>query len=353
VEGTNVIVIESQDSIGNVMTARVPVVIDTADPWISLVLPHTGMIYGASGVPVDGWVEPGTQVFVNDVPFEAPNGHFMGVLKGPEGPFTVSVVVVDLAGNDVARTLSVIVDLTAPTIVLDEPMDGLVTSNDYVMLVGKLVWERETFRDITFTLNGGFLPFASDGTFRERVQLGEGTNPMTFVATDDVGNAHTMTLTVVRDSTAPFLLAEPTPTFMHAVWNKPATYHPIVYIEGNTEPGATVTVDGAEIDTDANGHFNVSVQLPEILAGDELVHAMIVVMAADDAGNFREQTLDIYRLKEEQKETGVAKYASAQWWALVLSIVVLVLALLTVWLLLRSAERKRVLDAEATAVEGR
>ena len=352
-EGANVIVIESQDAIGNVMTVRVPVVIDTTDPWISLVLPQTGKVYGADGVPIDGWVEPGTQVFVNDMPFAAPNGHFMGSLAGPEGAFTVSIVVVDSAGNDVVRTLSVVVDLTAPTIVLDEPKDGYVTSEDYVMLVGRLVWERETFREVTFTLNGGFLPFASDGTFRERVQLGEGTNPMTLVATDDVGNMGTMTLTVVRDSTAPFLLAEPTPTFMHTVWNKPATYHPLVYVVGDTEPGATVTVDGAEIETDGNGHFNVSVQLPEILAGDELVHATILVMATDAAGNSREQTIDIYRLKEEEKETGLAKYDSAQWWALVLSIIVLVLALLTVWLLLRSAERKRLLDAEAATAKGR
>ncbi len=353
VEGANVIVVESQDAIGNVMTARVPVVIDTADPWISLVLPQTGMVYGSTGVPIDGWVEPGTLVFVNDVPFAASDGHFMGNLAGPEGAFTVSIVAVDRAGNDAARTLSVVVDLTAPTIVLDEPMDGLVTKDDYVMLVGKLVWERETFREVTFTLNGGFLPFAADGTFRERVQLGEGTNPMTLIATDDVGNAHTMTLTVMRDSTAPFLLAEPTPTFMHAVWNKPATYHALVYVEGDTEPGATVTVDGAEIDIDPSGHFNVSVQLPEILASDELVHATILVRATDAAGNSREQTIDIYRLKAEEKETGVAKYDSAQWWALVLSIIVLVLALLTVWLLLRSAERKRVLEAEASTVEGR
>jgi flagellar biosynthesis/type III secretory pathway M-ring protein FliF/YscJ len=94
------------------------------------------------------------------------------------------------------------------------------------------------------------------------------------------------------------------------------------------------------------------VQLPEILAGDELVHATIVVVATDAAGNTREQAIDIYRLKEEEKETGIAKYDSAQWWALVLSIIVLVLALLIVWFLLRSAERRRVLEAEVAGREG-
>jgi flagellar biosynthesis/type III secretory pathway M-ring protein FliF/YscJ len=152
-------------------------------------------------------------------------------------------------------------------------------------------------------------------------------------------------------------MAEATPTFLHPVWNKPATYNAIVYIEGDTEPGATVTVDGAEIDVGADGHFNVSVSLADILAGQKLSHSEITVVAKDTAGNEKKQVIDVYRLKAVEKKKGFAKYESAQWWALVLSIVILVMAIITAWLLLRASERNRIReeeeeDAAAYAAEG-
>ena len=53
---------------------------------------------------------------------------------------------VDGAGNDLQRSEAVWVDTTSPTIVLEGPEDGLVTSMDYVEVKGKLLWdEREIF----------------------------------------------------------------------------------------------------------------------------------------------------------------------------------------------------------------
>jgi hypothetical protein len=214
------------------------------------------------------------------------------------------------------------------------------------MLDGRLLWNRETFREIRFIVNGVFTPFASDGAFRERISLGEGVNTLQLVVSDNLGNAHSAQVTVVRDSVVPFLLIEAKPTFMHAVWNKPVTYNELVYIEGDTEPGAMVTVDGAEIEVGPDGHFNVSVALAAIEAGQDLSQTTIVVVAKDAAGNAKQETLNIYRLKESEGGKGLAKYEAAQWWALLLGVVVLVLALLTVWLLLQHAERQRALERE-------
>jgi hypothetical protein len=356
VEGQNVIVVETQDAIGNVRTVRVPVTIDTVAPWINVVSPVAGKVYGAAGIPIDGWVEAGTRVLVNDRLVTVTSGHFVDTVFGSEGQFTVSILGIDQAGNELTKTFTVIVDTTAPAITLETPSDGDVTSADYIMLVGSLAWDRETFRDVSFTLNDAFIPFSAEGQFRERVPLGEGTNPLTLIVTDDVGNARTLRLTVVRDSTAPFLMAEATPTFLHPVWNKPATYNAIVYIEGDTEPGATVTVDGAEIDVGADGHFNVSVSLADVLAGQELSHSEITVVAKDAAGNAKKQVIDVYRLKAVEKKKGFAKYEGAQWWALVLSIVILVMAIITAWLLLRASEKNRIREEEeaaaASAAEG-
>ena len=349
VEGQNVIVVETEDAIGNIRTVRVPVTIDTLAPWINVVSPVAGKVYGATGIPVDGWVEAGTRVLVNDRLVTVTSGHFVDTVFGSEGQFTVSILGIDLAGNEMSKTYTVIVDTTAPTVTLESPRDGDVTSAEFIMLVGSLSWDRESFRDVSFTLNDAFVPFSAEGLFRERIPLGEGTNPLTLIVTDDVGNARTLRLTVVRDSTAPFLMAEATPTFMHPVWNKPATYNAIVYIEGDTEPGATVTVDGAEIDVGADGHFNVSIALADIQAGQELSHSAITVVAKDAAGNEKEQVIDVYRLKEVEKKKGFAKYEGAQWWALLLSIVILVMAIITAWLLLRASEKNRLREEEEAA----
>ena len=344
-EGTNVLSVEAQDAIGNTATVRIPIVVDTTPPWLSLVEPVQGRVYGASGILIDGWVEPGTRVFVNDQELPVVNGRFLGTIMGTEGAYTVSVVAVDVAGNDAPTAVTVIVDTIAPRIVLTAPEDGALTSADHIIVEGRLVWDRETFRDVTLTLNGGFLPFSADGSFRERVPVVEGSNPMSFVVMDDVGNEGTAFITVHRDSTSPFLLVEATPTFMHPVWNKPATYNGMVYVDGFAEPGSMVTVGGAEISVGADGHFNVSFTLAALDVSTELSRTTISVVATDAAGNSNVRELEVYRLKEEAEKKGFERYESAQWWALLLSIVVLVLALLVVWVYVRWSERRRVEEA--------
>ncbi len=345
-EGRNILVVEAQDAIGNTATARIPVTVDTAPPWVRLVEPVQGRVYGGSGIRIDGWVEPGTMVFVNDQEFAVVDGRFAGTIMGIEGPYTVSVVAVDTAGNAAPTAVTVIVDTTAPQIVLGSPADGTLTNLDSVIVEGLLVWDRETFRDVTLSLNGGFLPFSADGAFRERVPVSEGTNPMSFVVSDEVGNSRTAFVMVVRDSTAPFLIVEATPTFMHPVWNKPATYNGMVYVDGFAEPGSMVTINGAEISVGTDGHFNASVSLAALDAGLELSRTTIRVASADAAGNSKALDLEVYRLKEEAQRKGFERYESAQWWALLLSIVVLVLSLAVVWVYLRWSERRRMEEVE-------
>ncbi|NOQ53212.1 MAG: hypothetical protein GQ558_01250, partial [Thermoplasmata archaeon] len=240
-EGPNVIIVMAKDMVGNSRTVTVPIILDTRVPWLQLASPMDGDVFGPGGIEVRGWVEGGSIVQVNSLQMEVVDGFFSTNIIGSEGTNTIFVTVVDLAGNTNSVPVTVWFDTTAPTIILDSPEDGTITNEDTVEVSGQLMWdEREGFRDISLLINGEFAPFSATGEFRVQYDLVEGTNPMTIRAMDDVGNSNSEPVVVVKDSKAPFLLAEATPTFNHPVWNKAATHKSLVYIDGTTEPGAMV-----------------------------------------------------------------------------------------------------------------
>jgi hypothetical protein len=328
-EGPNAIIVMAKDMVGNSRTAIVPVTMDTRMPWLQLASPMEGDVFGPGGIEVRGWVEGGSIVQINNLQVEVVNGFFSTSIIGSEGTNTIFVTVVDQAGNTNSMPVSVWFDTIAPTIKLDSPDDGTTTNEGTVEVSGQLMWDdREGFRDISLLINGEFAPFSATGEFRVQYDLVEGTNPMTIKALDDVGNSNSETVIVVMDSKAPFLLAEATPTFNHPVWNKAATYNSLVYIDGTTEPGAMVTVDGSVVIVGADGTFNVSILLNSIPKDQDLVQRSVIIIARDLAGNSVEETIDVYRLKQEETSPGFGDYDTAQYWVLFLSIVILAVAVI-------------------------
>jgi hypothetical protein len=317
-EGPNMIMVTSEDAAGNKATVTVEIMVDTTVPWLELSSPMEGDVFGSEGINIVGWVEDGSAVTVNDQEVAVENAYFSTNIMGSEGRNIIVVSVYDRAGNEYSENVEVWFDTTAPAIELWTPAEGFMTAEDTVEVSGMLLWneERESFRDITLSINGDFAPFAADGEFRIQYDLVEGTNPLFIRATDDVGNSVVTTVTVMKDSMAPFLLVEPVPTFEHPTWNKPSTYKGLVYIVGTTEPGAMVTVDGAGVEVDATGQFNVSVLLGSVPDNEELLQHSIVVVSTDAAGNSKEDE-------------------SAQYWVLFLSIVILVVAIVAAMFLWR------------------
>ncbi|NOQ53851.1 MAG: hypothetical protein GQ558_04505, partial [Thermoplasmata archaeon] len=59
----------------------------------------------------------------------------------------------------------------------------------------------------------------------------------------------------------------------------------------------------------------------------DLVQRTVVIVARDLAGNSVEETIDVYRLKQEETSPGLGDYDTAQYWVLFLSIVILVVAI--------------------------
>lgn len=157
-----------------------------------------------------------------------------------------------------------ILTITSPTVAL--------TNNPAVTVGGT------TEPGAAVTINGDSVVVDVGGNFARAFVLPDGTHDFLVVATDIEGNANQTIATITVDTVAPLLaLASPTSRL---------TNNPQVTVAGNTEPDATVTVDGAPVTVDPMGAFSLDITLPD---GD---HALVVV-ATDAAGNPNSQIADI------------------------------------------------------------
>jgi len=114
------------------------------------------------------------------------------------------------------------------------------------------------------------------------VRLAEGPNDLRLTCRDAAGNSFSAVRLVTLDTTPPALgLSSPE--------DGTGTQKDSVYVVGETDPGAAVTVNGAVIEVGAGGSFSGELKLG---AGRNRV----VVQAADPAGNVAEVALNVTRL---------------------------------------------------------
>ena len=113
-----------------------------------------------------------------------------------EGPHTVEVVAVDVAGNETRQQTSFVIDRTAPRF-RALPGDGAEVAEGEMTLEGRVEGAR--------TVEVGELsaPVDEDGRFRLPVTLEEGAQRVSVVARDAAGNRSSRTITVKSDTVAP------------------------------------------------------------------------------------------------------------------------------------------------------
>ncbi|MBT3022617.1 MAG: hypothetical protein KUF77_01450 [Candidatus Thiodiazotropha sp. (ex Lucina aurantia)] len=115
-----------------------------------------------------------------------------------EGPVSLSVTVADNAGNrsESAETMFT-VDIQQPEIILEAPVDGLLTNEPELTVSGSVS------EAATVTLNGEPLSLTIDHTFAETLTLTEGNNDISLQAMDLAGNIAELSVLVVLDTTSP------------------------------------------------------------------------------------------------------------------------------------------------------
>lgn len=121
-----------------------------------------------------------------------------------DGSHTITFGVSDHDGNAAnAVNSSFTVDTVPPTLNVEAPVDGYITNNPKLTVSGT---SNDTVSNpVSVTVNGKAVTVASNGSFSTIVQLEEGENTITVIATDAAGKSTTVTRKVTLDTTAPVI----------------------------------------------------------------------------------------------------------------------------------------------------
>ncbi len=201
---------------------------------------------------------------------------YSGAIIAPEGIHTLYYYAVDREGHkEEVRSLSIKVDTLPPVIAIISPQDGAVLSSKTVAIKGYVD------AGSTILVDGKSAPVDGAGNFEINIEILSSPQTINIVATDIAGNTAQQTLTLSLDLTPPQLTV--TKPIMFQQVNK----LPLV-VEGKTEKGAKVTVNGGVASVNDDGNFSFALStLPE----GELSN--IEVVATDSAGNTSKQIITV------------------------------------------------------------
>lgn len=161
--------------------------------------------------------------------------------------------------------------------VLAPTQDSLYNSSE-VEFRGRLSDLHSGISNFFYTLDGGEpLPLPIEDPWQVSVNLPEGQMALVFVAVDLVGNTIQVPRTVTVDTISPMIISIEPP-------DGSTTREYSLLVNGETEPGNTLTVDGEPMDVQPDGSFSGFISL-----GDnegEQVTSFHLVDAAGNAGTY-------------------------------------------------------------------
>ncbi len=294
--GEHNISIRSTDRAGNQAFASAHVVMDPLPPRISLrrpveVLMPSGdvpilVIVNVTDVEVAGHVwddglSAWVRLWVHDVEATLVDGDFSVLLDLADGVHDVDVRAEDEAGNKAGLTLSIMVDSTPPVITVVTPAESRFFTED---LKVNLQGEVDEIHLDELTLNG-YPISVIDGIFTGSLQIEEGENVFTLVATDTAGNEDFAVITILRDLTPPqytFSATMEEGTVIDVDGTLYGTYqgagHPRIVATFDVSEWSRVTTAGGLRQVEGEGTLLLRIELEE---GDNSFTFNVV----DEAGN--------------------------------------------------------------------
>ena len=207
----------------------------------------------------------------------------------PDGLHTVRVVIGDAVGNEMQKTWSFAIDTAVPVIsgsdtssaVFIEGLNGSGSLNGGEN-IGEVYTTNATYTlkghaelGCTVQVNGKDVVILPDGSFSVELNLTEGINSITIVATDPTGNRNVREFSVIKDTKKPNLSV--------SLSGSRISSNPVAKIAGSidliSELGkVSVTINGIPVILYADGTFSMALALNE---GENI----ITVVATDAAGN--------------------------------------------------------------------
>ena len=197
-------------------------------------------------------------------------------IVAPEGIHMLYYYAVDKEDHkEEVRSLQIKVDTIPPQIVVIFPQDNSVLNSKTLVVKGVV--------DVgsTVKVDGNAATIDGLGNFEASVEVLLSPQIINISASDPAGNSSQKVLTVYLDTTPPNL------TVVKPVMFQQVSKLPLI-IEGITEKGAKVTVNGDSAEVREDGVFSYSLlNLPE---GQ---FAVIEVVATDEAGNSTKKTVSV------------------------------------------------------------
>ena len=281
-EGLNDITITAVDAAGNTARYTFWVLRDTVPPVITLTAPASGAFLNATSVLVAGLLDEGVQgdhIVINGASVPLSNDAFEFLLSYlDEGPNTIDVTAVDLAGNTAAVSLDIVVDTLPPMLQIVSPNDGLT---------GRSTVSVEGTTEAGAKIHVLGVPVTFFGTsFTHTLDLEEGRNVIHVTATDAAGNENSTIVVVDRDTLPPGLV-------VHGLDNGTIESEgPSAVVNGMTEPGVLLRMDVNGTIIEVLVYPDGSFIQPVTVNAAEL---SITIRAEDAAGNAAFAELTVLR----------------------------------------------------------
>ncbi|OZM56702.1 hypothetical protein CIB95_10800 [Lottiidibacillus patelloidae] len=291
-DGTYEVTATITDEAGNSATAKQSLTIDTTGPTIAITSPENGAVLNDQTPTVTGTVEAGSTViveFIDENNSVVHSGHatvanenwtYTPTENLLEGTYTVKATGTDALGNPKSTSITITIDVTAPTLTIDGGAER--TTNDSTPTVSGTT-DAPDNSVVTITLNGkSYTTTVTNGTWTIDVdELTDGTYEVTATITDEAGNSTTATQSLTIDTLAPEVsIDNPLDNSVLELGDIPIT--------GTADVGSKVTLvldDNEPITLTANENGEWIYHPTPILS--EGIH-IVTVTAEDDQGNVSE-----------------------------------------------------------------
>ena len=195
-DGNHTVQLQVADQAGNLAMAQATFTIPPLT--VTITSPANSSIFTTSPIRVTGTINRNTvTVTVNGVAAIVSNGGFFADVPLPrDGNHIITAVAIDAADKTDQASTTVVLDTIPPTVIIDSPPEGFTTSEETIAIAG-LVDDVITASP-TVTVNGIFAVVENGSFIAMDVPLNEGSNLITAVSTDGVGNIGTAVITVNR-----------------------------------------------------------------------------------------------------------------------------------------------------------
>jgi hypothetical protein len=260
----------------------------SSGPSLTVTYPPDGFITRSSTVTVNGTTD-GTSVTINGLPASLSLKAYNLQVPLNEGPNSLLVLAKDASGNTTSKALTVVKDTVAPVVSVTSPSFPLLTNRTFLHIQG--VVEKGS----SVIANGKAAAVSAD-TFSADVAVDHNVTALIIKATDLAGNERTVSYPVTFDDSLNLTFSTRFEHDYYFNYTKSKelieTYYDRIFIDGKTDPGASIIINGNPVKVLDNGSFTEMVEL-------KMGSSNISIVAKDAAGNNVSDFINVKRYKYE------------------------------------------------------